>query len=68
MRYNISVQATDWRDRKDGKQAELLLEHSFPFALVERIGVRTEETRQKVCAALAPEQHRMVQVIRKWYY
>lgn len=34
-----AVQATDWRKCKEGKQAEFLFEYSFPWHLVERIGV-----------------------------
>jgi hypothetical protein len=64
-----AVQARDWRNCKDGKQAEFLLEHSFPWTLVERIGVHTMAAYRKVIAALAAAGHRpRVEVIDDWYY
>ena len=36
-----AVSARDWRQCKEGKQAEFLLEQDFPWGLVERIGVST---------------------------
>jgi len=43
-----AVQARQWQNRKERKQAEFLLEHSFPFQLVERIGVRSRIQYQQV--------------------
>lgn len=34
-----AVHASDWRNCKEGKQAEFLVERSFPWDLIERIGV-----------------------------
>ena len=45
-----AVKATDFRDPivKDGKQAEFLMHESFPWELVERVGVRDELIKTKV--------------------
>lgn len=64
-----AVQATDWRQCKDGKQAEFLLELSLPWHLVERIGVHTRTTYQMVANALPANGHRPAVEIRPdWYY
>ena len=39
-----AVQARDWRDCKEGKQAEFLVESSFSWSLVQCIGVCSEQT------------------------
>ncbi len=54
---------------KDGKQAEFLVEHRFPWRLVEKIGVRSREVAQQVANALSGCAHRPSTEIRKdWYY
>ena len=64
-----AVQARNWRDCKEGKQAEFLLEHSFPLHLVERIGVYSEAQYRHVVNALADAEHRpTVEVRNEWYY
>lgn len=64
-----AVQARNWRDCKEGKQAEFLLEHSFPWHLVERIGVYSEAQYRHVVNALADAEHRpTVEVRNEWYY
>ena len=64
-----AVNATDWRSCKDGKQAEFLVETSFPWALVERIGVRSPGVYREVMNALAGARHKpAVEVRRDWYY
>lgn len=65
----VAVQARDWRDSKEGKQAEFLLEHSFPWHLVERIGVLSRTTYQLVANALPAGGHRpLVSLQPDWYY
>ena len=39
-----AIIATDWRTCKDAKQAEFLVENSFPWEQVSRIGVRSRAT------------------------
>lgn len=64
-----AVQATDWRQCKEGKQAEFLLEHSFPWQLVERIGVHSRAVYQQVVHALPANGHRpQVEIRADWYY
>lgn len=64
-----AVRATDWRQCKEGKQAEFLLERSFPWHLVERIGVLSHATCRDAVKALPAQGHRPpVQIRRKWYY
>lgn len=64
-----AVQARDWRQCKDGKQAEFLLEMSFPWHLVERIGVQSRATYTSVVNALPPRGHRPpVEIRPEWYY
>ena len=64
-----AVQARDWRECKDGKQAEFLVERSFPWELVERIGVRSMPVCQQVRAALESTAHKPpVEIRNEWYY
>jgi len=64
-----AVQATDWRQEKDGKQAEFLIERQFPWELVTRIGVMTSQINSQVCKILENTTHRpRVEIKREWYY
>jgi hypothetical protein len=54
---------------KEGKQAEFLLEHSFPWHLIERIGVHSGVIYQKVANVLPVGDHRPhVEIKTDWYY
>jgi hypothetical protein len=70
-----AVQATWWSGEgiassvKEGKQAEFLMEFSFPWHLVERVGVYSREMVQGVLNALRMGDHRpQVEIRRDWYY
>jgi hypothetical protein len=64
-----AVEARDWRNCKDGKQAEFLVERSFPWELVDRIGVCSEQQYRAVVNALPVNGHRpRVEILRDWYY
>jgi hypothetical protein len=67
-----AVQATDWRACKEGKQAEWLMEHSFPWSLVERVGVFSRGVYGQVLRALrqreGAEHKPVVEVRPDWYY
>lgn len=64
-----AVQACDWQAHKEGKQAEFLLEHHFPWRLVERIGVLSDSVYRQVVNALPAHGHRpTVEVRPDWYY
>ncbi len=64
-----AVQARDWRDCKDEKQAEFLVEQSFPWSLVRHVGVHKPETRDRATEAMRYAAHRpTVKIEPKWYY
>ena len=64
-----AVRAKRWKDREDGKQAEFLIERSFPWALVRRIGVCSQDTWRRASATMKAGGHRpAVKVVRDWYY
>jgi len=64
-----AVQARDWQECKEGKQAEFLLQHSLPWALVQRIGVQSRAVYQQVANALPAHGHRpAVEIRTDWYY
>jgi len=64
-----AVRATDWRQCKDGKQAEFLLELSFPWHLVERICVQSRATYTAAVNALPAHGHRPpVEIRPECYY
>lgn len=64
-----AIQAHSWQQCKEGKQAEFLLEASFPWHLVERIGVKSAATYGQVVNLLAAHGHRpAVEVKPDWYY
>lgn len=64
-----AVRATNWRQCKDGKQAEFLLELSLPWHLVERIGVHSRATYTAAVNVLPASGHRPpVEIRPEWYY
>lgn len=64
-----AVEAMEWSGCIDGKQAEFLLERSFPWSLVERIGVHSQGIYQRVVNAFPKKGHRPRAEIRPdWYY
>ena len=64
-----AVRARDWRQRKEGKQAEFLVEHLFPWELVSRIGVRTRQVYYRAIETLAAAAYEPpVEIRREWYY
>jgi hypothetical protein len=66
-----AVRATDFRDMvvKEGKQAEFLVYESFPWNLVDKIGVLNTAVAQEVRRALSGAAHcPAVSVESAWYY
>ena len=64
-----AVQAQDWQECKEGKQAEFLIERRFPWRLVERIGVRSQRVLQQTRALLRSIGHKpRVEIRQDWYY
>jgi len=66
-----AVAAIDFRsaDVKEGKQAEFLLHQSFPWEMVDRIGVWSRGIAQQVANATRGVTHRpRIEVRPDWYY
>ncbi len=70
-----AVQAEQWSGNdispsiKEGKQAEFLLEYSFPWELVERIGVCSNAMSHQVLSALPTNGHcPQIDLKKNWYY
>ena len=64
-----AVGATDWRTCRDEKQAEFLVEDSFPWEQVSRIGIKSQMLYGKVRTALQGARHRPTVAIKPgWYY
>jgi hypothetical protein len=66
-----AIGETNWRDLfvKERKQAEFLVEESFPWELIERIGVIDEKIAERVASILREAGHRpKIVVAPRWYY
>lgn len=70
-----AVQSNRWGGRgvspsvKEGKQAEFLLEFSFPWELIDRIGVYSMATYHTTANPLVNSRHQpTIKIIRDWYY
>jgi ssDNA thymidine ADP-ribosyltransferase, DarT len=66
-----AVAASDWGNpnTKHWKQAEFLIYRSFPWSLVDRIGVRDNAIAQQTAQALvAADHHPPIEIKREWYY
>jgi hypothetical protein len=70
-----AVQARQWsgngvsRSVKEGKQAEFLIERSFPWHLVERIGVHSQGIVPLVANGIRGAAHRpQIEIRQDWYY
>jgi ssDNA thymidine ADP-ribosyltransferase, DarT len=70
-----AVQSRQWsgngvsRSVKEGKQAEFLIERSFPWHLVERIGVHSQGIVSLVANGIQGAAHRpQIEIRRDWYY
>jgi hypothetical protein len=56
-------------DRERRRQAEFLVRHAVPWALIQEIGVLNEVIAEEVCACLASHIHRPAILVRPdWYY
>lgn len=66
-----AVTATDFRAAavKEGKQAEFLVHHQFPWPLVRRIGVSAPGVAPQMANAMSGVAHRpVVEIRRDWYF
>ena len=64
-----AVQARDWRQRKEGKQAEFLIERQFPWELISPIGVLSQQVHHQASVALQAVIHKpRIEIMDDWYY
>lgn len=66
-----AVEATDFRHPavKEGKQAEFLIFKSFPWKLIDRIGVINTAIQEQVGNILSSATHKpIVSIERTWYF
>lgn len=64
-----AIRATSWQNCKEEKQAEFLIERSFPWELVERIGVQNQQVYRQVIVELETTTHQpVVEIKPDWYY
>ena len=64
-----AVQAKEWRYCKESKQAEFLVEKSFPWELVQRVGVHLQSIHGEARESMRTAEHQpKVEIIRGWYY
>ena len=64
-----AVNAKYWADVREPKQAEFLIEHSFPWELVSRIGVHSQDTYAQVVAQVRSSAYKpRVEIKPDWYY
>jgi hypothetical protein len=66
-----AVESRQWADPsvKEGKQAEFLMEHCFPWNLIESIGVHSADVQRYAASASRYSSHRpRVRMEPDWYY
>jgi len=64
-----AINARSWKDVKEGKQAEFLVEREVPWELVRRIGVLSNGTAQRVGQAIAlAARQPVIEIKTDWYY
>ena len=64
-----AIRAKYWQECRGEKQAEFLIEGSFPWALISRIGVRSRQIHDRVLETIRAHCHRPpVEVKPGWYY
>lgn len=66
--WNV-VNATYWEGCRETKQAEFLIEGQFPFELIERIGVYSQQYYQNVNQIVSNMRNApIVEIKQDWYY
>lgn len=64
-----AVDAKIWTQVRGPKQAEFLIESSFPWSLVERIGIHPKAPARDILNVVAKAKHRpTVDILEGWYY
>ena len=63
------VNSDNWKENRGQKQAEFLIEHSFPIGLIEKIGVYSEKYARQVTELLSHYNLIIdVTIEPNWYY
>lgn len=64
-----AINSNNWKECKEEKQAEFLVEKSVPWHLVREIGVYSHRYQEEICRAISNTAHQPeVKVERQWYY
>ena len=64
-----AIQASTWSGRQEGKQAEFLVEGSFPWEKVSRVGVHSRSIGDRALRAMQGSSHHpVVEIKPRWYY
>lgn len=64
-----AVQTDDWAQVRGQKQSEFLIETSFPWELIERIGIHPRAPYRDIMNTMAHAKHRPpVESMKGWYY
>lgn len=64
-----AIAAQNWTSHKEGKQAEFLMEDRFPWELVDRIGVYSQQIATPVIQTLQATVYKpRVEILKEWYY
>ncbi len=64
-----AVGTRQWQNCKDRKQAEFLVEGSFPWTLVQHSGVCSESSRHQAQCTLVMALHKPpIQIRERWYH
>lgn len=64
-----AVHARQWQGCKEAKQAEFLIEQQFPWNLILRIGVQSEQMRLRTMDVVEEARHKpRVEIKPDWYY
>lgn len=63
------IGSNNWSGHQDSKQAEFLMEGSFPWELISRIGVYSQQYYTQVQQILQGSEHKpRAEILRQWYY
>ena len=64
-----AVEARNWQQCRENKQAEFLIERRFSWKLISRIGVRSQAVYRQVSIALHGAEYKpRLEIMRDWYY
>ena len=64
-----AIQTENWREVREKKQAEFLIERSFPWELVEEVGVYSYIQQHEVQNIIGSQTNNLkISIEREWYY